>query len=428
MKPKVASLGLIVLLLLVVAPLRSVAATCFCKVLANGTEVAKPSKGGFVQGVQKEACKNYCRGTWDSKTNAELQAWARLSGKCGNIALKMDAAIGTAKYEQVRSTTVNAPCEPTRPPSCNLLRNGDFAAGLRVTGDGSMPGSTVANWTAAFRSPQLSSTAGCGGGVGFVSFWGNQVVGEAIQQTLSSPLTPGHTYRLSACVRWLSNNPSLPQYVRFRARLSNGPLASYTAPGTLLGIFGQPTNTPSIPPPGITSQQWTTIALPNWIAPANTSFNTITINPENNNTVDDGGTVSWGQIDDVCLRDLSVPCVAPNPDFRLTGVLAAGNSTTYQLTATTAALPVGAGFWWQVEEIDPLTGSAVPNTTVTNPPAWWTNPTTNVFSGYNGTASLGNAANPGLFKQGHKYRITRGVWDTCHPWTSISHTVFMGTP
>lgn len=422
MRLRITSIGLAVLAMLVAAPMQSVAATCFCKVTANGAEVAKPSKDGFVQGAQKEACKNYCRGQWDSRSNADLLAWAKLSGKCGDIDLKMEAAIGRANYEQVRRTTVNVPCAPPPPQSCNLLQNGDFSAGLNVVGNGSMPGSTVANWSRAFETPQISALDGCGG-PGFISMWGNQAVGEAIQQALSTPLVTGHTYRLSACVRWLSNNPALPQYVRFRVRLSNGSLSSYTSPATLMGILGQPTNIPPIAPPGITSQQWTTVALANWTAPASSNLNTITINPENDNTANDGNTVSWGQIDSICLQDLSAPCPAPNPDFTLTAVLAAGNSSTYQLTATTAPLPQGAGFWWQVEELDPVTGTVVPNTTVTNPPAWWTNPTTNVFSGYNGAPG-----NPGVFKQGHMYRITRGVWDTCHPWTSISHTVFMSTP
>ncbi len=419
MRLKLASIVLAVLVMLVAAPLRSSAATCFCKVTANGTEVDKPSKGGFIQGIQTEACKNYCRGVWDSKSSADLLAWAKLLGKCGNISLQMDAAIGTAGYNEVRSTTVNVPCVPPSPQSCNLVQNGDFSAGIHAVGDGSMPASTVANWSEAFNSsPQLTAIAGCGGSPGYVRMWGNQVVGEAIQQTLSAPLVQGHTYKLSACVAWMNNNPTLPPYVRFRARLSNGPLQSYTSPGTLIGIFGSP---------NITATLWTTMVLPNWTAPAN-NLNTLTINPENAFTVNDGNYVSWGQIDNVCLQDLSAPCQAPNPDFTLTAVLPAGNSSTYQLTATTAPLAPGVGFWWQVEELNPTTGSVLPNTTVTNPAPWWANPTTNVFSGYNGTPTLGNTSNPGIFAQGHKYRISRGVWDTCHPFASISHTVFMSTP
>jgi hypothetical protein len=81
------------------------AANCFCKVSANGTEVAKPTKGGFVQGVQGEACRNYCRGLWDSSSQQRI-AWANLlPNACGNVALVMDAAIGTASYQTVRSET-----------------------------------------------------------------------------------------------------------------------------------------------------------------------------------------------------------------------------------------------------------------------------------------------------------------------------------
>lgn len=81
------------------------AATCFCRVTANGTEVAKPTKGGFIQGVQTEGCKNYCRGLWDSGP-PQRQAWAHLlPGVCGDVSLKMEAAIGTASYQEVRSET-----------------------------------------------------------------------------------------------------------------------------------------------------------------------------------------------------------------------------------------------------------------------------------------------------------------------------------
>jgi hypothetical protein len=97
MKLEIATLGLAVLATLGVAARPSVAATCFCQVTAGGNEVDKPNKGDFIQGVQTEACKNYCRGVWDSKSGPDLAAWAKLSGRCGDIDLKMAAAIGTAK-------------------------------------------------------------------------------------------------------------------------------------------------------------------------------------------------------------------------------------------------------------------------------------------------------------------------------------------
>jgi hypothetical protein len=78
-------------------------ATCFCRVTANGAWVAEPSKGGYVQPVQREACRNYCRGLWDSG-QAQRMAWAKmLDGACGQVNLSMDAKLGTLGYENVRN-------------------------------------------------------------------------------------------------------------------------------------------------------------------------------------------------------------------------------------------------------------------------------------------------------------------------------------
>ncbi|HEV7684676.1 MAG TPA: hypothetical protein VGO68_21380, partial [Pyrinomonadaceae bacterium] len=132
---------------------------------------------------------------------------------------------------------------------------------------------------------------------------GNKVVGEGIKQTNVS-IQAGRTYRVSACVKVDASNRALPAYVRFNVRASNGPIV-YTATGLAaptIGIIGSPSNTPSIPPPGIVSQTWLSVTLADWTAPA--SFNTITINPENDNVVNDGGTVSWGHLDDVCIQEV----------------------------------------------------------------------------------------------------------------------------
>lgn len=81
---------------------KSLGATCFCRIFANGVEVAKPSKGGYVQPFQAEACRNYCRGIWDS-SQAQRIAWAKLlPGACGNVTVTMEAALGTMSYQQVR--------------------------------------------------------------------------------------------------------------------------------------------------------------------------------------------------------------------------------------------------------------------------------------------------------------------------------------
>jgi hypothetical protein len=116
----------------------------------------------------------------------------------------------------------------------------------------------------------------------------------------------------------------------------------------------------------------------------------------------------------------TINMMAVSADFQLSATSPSGNSTTYQVTATNAPLGNGVSFWWQVEEIDVVTGAVVPNMTVTNPSAWWANPTTNVFSGY-----YNNSSPIGVFYQGHKYRISHGVWNSCNPWIAVSKTVFM---
>lgn len=130
-------------------------------------------------------------------------------------------------------------------------------------------------------------------------------------------------------------------------------------------------------------------------------------------------------LDDVSLTPQNQPSL--NPDFQLTATMPVGNATTYQLSATSPALPAGASFWWQVEEIDLITGNTVPNTTMTNPSVWWPFPITTSFQTYYCPANQTCPSVPGVFQQGHKYRITRGMWAPCRPWAQISKTVFMRT-
>jgi hypothetical protein len=122
-------------------------------------------------------------------------------------------------------------------------------------------------------------------------------------------------------------------------------------------------------------------------------------------------------LDDVSLVSAGLPI---NPDFLLTGSIPAGNASTFVLQATVGTVPPGSGFWWNVEEIDPATGAVVPNTTMTNPPAWWLTPNSTTFPGY-----YNNNSPVGIFVQGHTYRIRRGTWSQCSPWSEITKTVSM---
>jgi hypothetical protein len=184
----------------------------------------------------------------------------------------------------------------------NILKNGDFTS---FTAGGDLSSDSVKNWVPSSNTPQLAPELGCGN-PGFIRMWGNKVVGESISQT-GLPIKKGHSYKLSACVKWSNNNSALPQYVRANVRASNG-IPGYTATGPTaptIGIIGDLSNTPPIAPPGIISPSWMTVELPTWIATED--FNTITINPENNSSADDGNQVSWLDLDNVCLVEVFPP-------------------------------------------------------------------------------------------------------------------------
>jgi PKD repeat protein len=142
-------------------------------------------------------------------------------------------------------------------------------------------------------------------------------------------------------------------------RASSGSLANY------------PTNTNTNEKqigvtPNITSTQWATITLPDWTAPA--SYNTITINPENDNAVDDGNTVSWGQLDNVCIREVF--------DFEPPTKVCAGKSTTF-----TSNAPGATSFNWSF-------GDGSPNSNQQNPTHTYANAGTyNVTLCVNGTTN-----------------------------------------
>ncbi len=195
----------------------------------------------------------------------------------------------------------------------NLLKNGDFSVYTINNGNSNFPPSAVGDWSAGFLSPQIvtaPTVPGCDGKPGFIAMWGNKAVGEGVRQA-NLNIQAGHTYRLSACVKVDVTNQALPKYVRFHVRASNGAFSYFPSTSTAptIGIIGDASNTAVSNPQGITSTTWTQVTMANWTATGN--FNTLTINPENDNT-GDGTTVSWGHLDDVCLTEV-FPVEFPTP-------------------------------------------------------------------------------------------------------------------
>lgn len=169
----------------------------------------------------------------------------------------------------------------------NLVSNGDFSAGLVY---GSMPAGSVTDWSLLTASPQVVSD-GCAA-PGSIQMWGNKVVGESIKQALPGlGIEAGKKYSVTVCYRWLDNNPLLPQYVRFRLAVSGAAPAGYP-PISAYDLIGVTPNT--------SSTSWSTYTFPVWTAPNNASW--LTVNPENDETLNDGAYVSWGLIDDICIE------------------------------------------------------------------------------------------------------------------------------
>jgi len=167
----------------------------------------------------------------------------------------------------------------------NLVTNGDFGAGLT-------------DWPTLTNTPQIATTNACDG-TSSAQMWGNQVVGESIEQQLpGGGLQAGRTYRVSVRYRWLDINPTAPPHVYIR-------LAAFAADPTQYPPLGSPGWTDTTPT--TTSATCVTHTFPDFTPSANLPW--LTINPENSSTIDAPGEVSWGIIDDVCIQDVTPPPV-----------------------------------------------------------------------------------------------------------------------
>lgn len=163
----------------------------------------------------------------------------------------------------------------------NLVKDGSFRT---VTVTGSDINGNSPYWKKSSGTPQWSPTMGaCDSG--FVSMWGNKTIGESISQP-NVPFVPGKKYRITFNARFINQTGPANSFVRFR----------FFSGGLPIGYSQNITNT-----------GWATYTLPDWIAPSPGST-AITIAPENDNTESDGTKVSWGQIDNVCVQEVSCNC------------------------------------------------------------------------------------------------------------------------
>ena len=177
----------------------------------------------------------------------------------------------------------------------NLVTNAGFNSNTVLVGDGSMPASTTDAWTAAYGTPQLQGGAGCHDPY-YVSMWGNQTVGEAIQEPVT--FVAGKTYSISFCARYHPDPGKVIPYVNIVLRGSTAPLSSPACPSGTCETITTTAN--------ITSQTWNTYTA--CFTPKQ-DLKYLTISASNGSAVNDGAQVSFGQVDDVCIREITPPVI-----------------------------------------------------------------------------------------------------------------------
>lgn len=182
----------------------------------------------------------------------------------------------------VSSLVLAQPRSGAQVKSCpgNLVNNGNFGSGL--TG-----------WSPpAYGTPDLSTGIGALD-PGAVGMWGNMnsSLGEGLKQTLS--LVSGKVYVGSIWFK-RANDPNKQPYAKFRLRATTTVQSQWGLPGT---IYVSPI---------ITSTTWAQYNF-TFIAPGNVTV--LTINVENNLSAYDGRQTSYGQVDNICIREApSLPC------------------------------------------------------------------------------------------------------------------------
>jgi hypothetical protein len=176
----------------------------------------------------------------------------------------------------------------------NVVTNGGFDSNTVIVGDGSMPPSHTDAWQRAYGSPQLQSGNGCHDPY-YISFWGNQTVGEAITEPIA--LQPGVSYQYSFCARFHRDPDKKPTSVKIVLRASTA-----VPTGTGCGTGCETVVTTS----DITSTGWATFSGCFTVKQKETF---LTVSPSNTFTQNDGAYVSWGQVDDICIRPATAPVI-----------------------------------------------------------------------------------------------------------------------
>jgi hypothetical protein len=175
----------------------------------------------------------------------------------------------------------NYGCEPC---SNNVVQNWSFTPDFE-------------SWEVAYGTPDIgpSSPAWCD--LGAVSMWGNQVVGEAIYQSLASHFDDDWCYAIKCDVRW-SPVPGRPYPVQFEFRASTMPLLSPDCPPAVCELIG-------VSEPVTPANTWMSMPTIVW-KPSSDDYSYLTVSATNQSSIDSAESTSYGAIDRICIYKFKV--------------------------------------------------------------------------------------------------------------------------
>ena len=163
----------------------------------------------------------------------------------------------------------------------NELQDGGFTTVVNYPSSSNIsPSSPI--WKPGDYTPQSTQAMGACD-KGYVSMWGNKVVGESIYQA-GLNLVVGKCYTLKYNARFYPANAAFP-YVQLAVKGANSP--------------GSPRPGGTIDPTHISSTSWASYSMT--FTATNTSI--IYLYPVNESTVNSGNNVSWIQLDNICIEE-----------------------------------------------------------------------------------------------------------------------------
>jgi hypothetical protein len=221
----------------------------------------------------------------------------RFPGRALAVCSAIVLGVAVAVAQVPTTTTVGEIDGPHLRNFCpgNVVTNPGFDVNTVIIGDGSMPPSTTQAWTRAYGSPQLQGGDGCND-PDYISMWGNQYTGEAVQQPVT--FHAGRTYAISFCARFHPELGKVPTFVNIVLRASNATLTSPACPAVGCETITTTAN--------ISSITWNTYTAC-WTPARDESI--LTVSPTNNSNANEGTQMSWGQVDDICIREVKPPVI-----------------------------------------------------------------------------------------------------------------------